>query len=106
MLEPIAAWACQFTPKVAVEPPDALLVEVEGSLRYFGGEPALLAALESGLATMSVQAAFATAPTPRAALWRARGGGLTLTELPVAVMRTEHEAFFRGIGVATVGEVL
>ena len=106
MLEPIAAWACQFTPKVALEPPDALLVEVEGSLRYFGGEPALLAALKSGLAEMGVQAMFATAPTPRAALWRARGGGLTLTELPVAVMRTEHEAFFRGIGVATLGEVL
>jgi protein ImuB len=106
MLEPIAAWACQFTPKVALEPPDALLVEVEGSLRYFGGEPALLAALESGLAAMSVQAALATAPTPRAALWRARGGGLPLTELPVAAMRTDHDAFFRGIGVATVGEVL
>ena len=106
MLEPIAAWACQFTPKVALEPPDALLVEVEGSLRYFGGEPALLAALESGLVEMGVPAALATAPTPRAALWRARGGGLPLTELPVAVMRTEHETFFRSIGVATVGEVL
>jgi len=106
MLEPIAAWACQFTPKVALEPPDALLVEVEGSLRYFGGEPALLASLEGGLAEMGAQAAFATAPTPRAALWRARGGGLPLTELPVAVMRAEHDDFFRGIGVATVGEVL
>ncbi|HWI36004.1 MAG TPA: hypothetical protein VNU64_06085, partial [Burkholderiales bacterium] len=106
MLEPIAAWACQFTPKVALEPPDALLVEVEGSLRYFGGEPALLAALEAGLSEMGVQAVFATAPTPRAALWRARGGGLTLTELPVTVMRTEHEAFLRSVGVATVGEVL
>lgn len=106
MLEPIAAWACQFTPKVALEPPDALLVEVEASLRYFGGENALRAALESGLAGMEVQAAIATAPTPRGALWKARGGGLPLTELPVSVMRTEHEGFFRSIGVATVGEIL
>jgi protein ImuB len=106
MLEPIAAWACQFTPKVALEPPDALLVEVEGSLRYFGGEPALMAALEVGLAQMQVPAAIATAPTLRAALWRARGGGLPLTELPVSAMRTDDEAFFRSIGVATVGEVL
>ena len=106
MLEPIAAWACQFTPKVALEAPDALLVEVEGSLRYFGGEPALMGALEAGLAQMQVPAAIATAPTPRAALWRARGGGLPLTELPVSVMRAEDEAFFRSIGVATVGEVL
>ena len=104
-LEPIAAWACQFTPKVSLEPPEALLVEVEGSLRYFGGEGALVAALESGLAEMAVEAAIATAPTPRGALWRARGGGLPLTELPVAVMGAD-EGFFRSIGVATVGEVL
>ncbi len=106
MLEPIAAWACQFTPKVALEAPDALLVEVEGSLRYFGGETALMAALEAGLAQMQVPAAIATAPTPRAALWRARGGGLPLTELPVSVMRAGDEAFLRSMGVATVGEVL
>jgi protein ImuB len=106
MLEPIAAWACQFTPRVALEAPDALLVEVEGSLRYFGGEPALLSALESGLASMDVQTVMATAPTPRAALWRARGAGLPLTELPVSVMRMPDEAFFRSIGVATLGEVL
>jgi protein ImuB len=106
MLEPTAAWACQFTPKVALEPPDALLIEVEGSLRYFGGEAALLALLESGLSDLGLEAFIAMAPTPRGALWRARGGGLPLTELPVAVMRTADEAFFRSIGVATVGEVL
>src|SRR5204862_3581095 len=54
MLEPTAAWACQFTPKVSLEPPDALLVEVEGSLRYFGGEAALIAALEAGLSEMQI----------------------------------------------------
>src|SRR3954470_13426161 len=105
MLEPIAAWACQFTPKVALEPPDALLIEVESSLRYFGGEQALTGALEAGLADMQIPATLATALTPRAALWRARGGGLPLTELPIGVMRVE-EAFFRSIGVATIAEVL
>ena len=34
-LEAIAAWACQFTPRVSLEPPQALLLEVEGSLRLF-----------------------------------------------------------------------
>ena len=74
-------------------------------MRYFGGEDALIAALEGGLADMQVEAAIATAPTPRAALWRARGGGLPLTELPISALRVE-EAFFRSIGVGTVGEVL
>src|SRR5207248_1850881 len=86
MLEPLAAWACQFTPRVALEPPDALLAEVEGSLRYFGGYDALIAALECGLAELGLQASLVTAPTARAALWRARGGGLSLNELPVSVI--------------------
>src|SRR4051812_20324166 len=85
MLEPIAAWACQFTPKVALEPPDALLIEVEGGLRYSGGEQALTGGLEGGLADIQLPATRAAAPPPRAGLWPARGGGLPLTELPIGV---------------------
>src|SRR6266850_5838918 len=105
MLEPIAAWACQFTPRVALEPPDALLAEVEGSLRYFGGRDALTAALECGLAELGLQASLATAPTARAALWRARGAGVSLNELPVSVIGADA-AFFKSIGIATLGELL
>src|SRR6266436_5789738 len=104
-LEPLAAWACQFTPRVALEPPDALVAEVEGSLRYFGGRGALLAALQAGVAELGLQAGFATAPTARAALWRARGGGLPLEQLPVAVIGVEED-FFVTIGVSTIGELL
>ncbi len=104
-LPPLAAWACQFTPRVSLEP-DALLLEVEGSVRYFGGQDALLAALECGLAELGLQASLATAPTARAALWCARGGGLPFAELPVFVMGGEHAAFFRSIGVATLGQLL
>src|SRR5258706_7857886 len=92
-LEPLAAWACQFTPRVALEPPDALVAEVEGSLRYFGGRGALLAALQAGGAQLGLQAGVATAPTARAALWRARGGGPPPEEPPVGVPRAA-EAFF------------
>ena len=104
-LPPLAAWACQFTPRVALEP-DALLLEVEGSLRYFGGQDALLVALECGLAELGVQASLATAPTARAALWCARGGGLPFPELPVSTMGGEHAGFFKSIGISTLGEVL
>ena len=105
MLEPLAAWACQFTPRVALEPPDALLAEVEGSLRYFGGREALGAALECGLAELGMQASLAAASTARAALWRARGSGLPLEQLPIGVIGAD-EAFFASIGVATLGELL
>src|SRR2546421_4663585 len=104
MLEPLAAWACQFTPRVALEP-EALLLEVEGSLRYFGGVEALRAALECGLAELGVQASLATAATARAALWHARGGGLPFAQLPPSVIGAE-DAFFKQIGIRTIGELL
>lgn len=103
-LETLAGWACQFTPRVALEP-DALLLEIEGSLRCFGGREALLGALEGGLSELGLRASAATAPTARAALWRARGGGSPLEALPVGVLGRD-EAFFSHIGIHTVGELL
>jgi protein ImuB len=105
LLEPLAAWACQFTPRVSLEAPDALVAEVEGSLRYFGGRHGLACALQAGLVAMQVEFDLAFARTARAALWRARGGGLKLGELPVAVTGRDA-AFFRAIGVSTLGEVM
>src|SRR3970040_815699 len=74
-LEPIAAWACRFTPKVLLEPPHGLLLEVEGSLRYFGGRDGLLGKLRAGLAELGFEASVAPADTARGALWLARRGG-------------------------------
>lgn len=103
-IEAIAAWACQFTPRVSLERPDALLAEVGGSLRYFGGLPALLEALRAGLADLGLEASLATAGTPRAALWLARGSGAVLDALPLEVTRWELD-FFRTIGIATLGDL-
>ena len=74
-LEHVAAWACQFTPRVSLEPPHGLLLEVEGSLRLFGGLERLLERLREGLDAMELTAQLAVAPVARAALWRARGHG-------------------------------
>jgi len=105
-LEPLAACACQFTPKVALEPPDALLADVEGSVRYFGGLESFLGRLRGGLGELGFAASIAVAPTARAALWRARGGGqLELEALPLEVTGFELD-LPRNIGIATVGELL
>jgi len=104
-LAPIAGWACQFTPKVALAAPDALLAEVEASLRYFGGLEAFLETMRARLETLGMSASLAVAPTGLAALWLARGGTGPLEALPLEVTGFELD-FFRGIGVTTVGEAL
>ena len=104
-LEPIAAWACQFTPRVSLEPPCALVAEVEASLRYFGGRDALAAKLRSGLAELGFEASLGLARTARAALWLARAGGGEFDDLPLEVTGFDL-GFFKSIGLSTVGEVL
>ena len=104
-LAPISAWACQFTPKVSLEPPQELLLEVQGSLRLFNGFDGLEKRLTVGLGELGYAFSLATAATARAALWRARGEGAALEALPVEVTRFDVE-FLRSIGIATLGELL
>jgi protein ImuB len=104
-LPPIAAWACQFTPRVSLEPPQELLLEVQGSLRLFGGFESFKRDLAAGLSRLGYPFSFATAGTARAALWLSRGEGEAFEALPVGVMRFDAE-FFKSIGISTVGELL
>jgi protein ImuB len=106
-LETIAAWACQFTPKVSLEPPQALLLEVEGSLRLFDGLECLHKRLHSGVEEMGFTTILATAATPRAALWLARGQCQTLAQVPLdAACNEEAASFLKSIGIATLGELM
>ena len=104
-LAPIAAWACQFTPKVSLEPPQELLLEVQGSLRLYGGFEPLKAKLAAGLGELGFPFSLARAFTARAALWLARGDGEALEALPIEVTGFDAE-FLRGIGVTSVGALL
>ncbi|MGH8670166.1 MAG: Y-family DNA polymerase [Burkholderiales bacterium] len=106
-LEAIAAWACRFTPKVSLEPPQGLLLEVEGSLRLFGGRQGLREAIEAGIAAMGFPARIAAAATPRAALWLSQHQHENLQETPVGLACSgEPLAFLRSIGVATIGALM
>lgn len=104
-LAPIAGWACQYTPRVSLEPPQALLAEVEASLRLFGGRDALLAAMRAGLDALGAEASIGVAPTATAALWLARGRVGRLESVPLEATGFDL-ALFRSIGVSTVGELL
>ena len=93
---------------MSLEPPQALLLEVEGSLRYFGGRWKFLARLRAGLSRLGFEARIAEAPRARAALWRARGDGRRLEAQPVAVMdlAPEDAALLAGLGVHTLGGLM
>ncbi|WP_375803775.1 DNA polymerase Y family protein [Azonexus sp.] len=84
----LACAAGRFTPSVSLAPPDALLLEIGGCLRLFGGAPALVEAVLAACGEQGWSVAWAAAPTPLAALWLARAGGrriVTAAQLPAAL---------------------
>lgn len=73
-LQAMASWSLQFSAQVSLAPPDALLVEVGGSRRLFGGLGSLVNALRSSLAAMGHEVRLVLAPTPQGALLLVRAG--------------------------------
>ena len=71
-LERVAAWACQFTAQVSIAGETELLLEIGGSLRFFGGLEVLHTTIERGLQELGYTARLACAPTPLAAQWFVR----------------------------------
>ncbi len=68
----LGAWAGAFTSFVSLVPPDALLLEIRGSLRLFGGLEALRRRVRDALHATGHHCLEAVAPTPLAAAWLAR----------------------------------
>lgn len=107
-LEAVATWACQFTSRVSLEPPQGVLLEVEGSLRLFGGAGSLMALVRRGLARLGFEALLGAGASARAALWLARGAGASLDALPVEAIDAapETRALLRRIGIRTLGGLM
>ncbi|TAN50410.1 MAG: DNA polymerase Y family protein [Betaproteobacteria bacterium] len=107
-LEGVAAWLGRFTPRVSLEAPCQVAAEVAGSLRLFGGLERLEQALRSGLDALGFGVRLASAPTARAALWRAAGGASALEDLRVEVTGAGADslALLRSLGIRTLGELM
>src|SRR5512137_382428 len=86
-LATVATCATRFTPAVSLAPPDAVLAEIGGSLRLFGGLPRLAAHLADGPRSLGFAARFAFAPTPTATLLFARVGHTAALFDPAALPR-------------------
>ncbi len=71
-LERAARRCYRVTPTVSLAPPDAVVLEVRGSLRLFGGFEGIQNALQATLTPLGHDYHWAAAPTPGASLLLAR----------------------------------
>lgn len=117
-LHNLAAWAGQFTSTVCVQP-GGLLLEIEGSLKLFGGLQALRLRIERGLRKLGYSARTAVAPTPLGSWLLARAGqpqaveslshlNSILRSLSINILeRPEHLLHtLRALGLRTIGDCL
>jgi protein ImuB len=118
MLQRLCLHAQTFTSFVSIEPPNALLLEIKGSLRLLGPLKTLHANIDACWRGLAMQAYSATAPSTLAALWLARGGSAAqiedlgalaghLAQLPIACTAWDGERLqtLRAMGVTRVGEL-
>lgn len=118
-LERLARVAQQFTSRVSIEPPDALLLEVRGSVRLFGSLERLLADLDAAWHRLPLEASSSVAPSTLGALWLARGASAARVEssaalaaalaaLPIRVTAWPEETLqtLSAMGVNRLGELL
>lgn len=118
-LERLARVAQRFTPLVSIELPNALLLEIKGSVKLFGSLERLHADIDAVWQQLSLNANSATTPSPLAALWLARGAKRLLLEdtatlagalaaLPLACTSWDAQRLntLHAMGVRSVGELL
>ena len=125
-LERLGARAQRLTPRVSLDPPDGLLLEVKGSLHLFGGVEGLTREMAGECSRLRLPCTLALAPTPLSALVLARASrkvaapvalqAITdpaqlvgkLSSLPLALLRWPQDTLDRlaRIGVRTIGEAL
>ncbi len=118
-LQRLALCAERYTPRVSLEPPDGLLLEVKGSLHLFAGVAGLRLAVTDDCRRLGMPPVVAFAPTPRAALALARAGRAQavldpaqligqLAPLPLATLRWPEDVLERlaRTGVRTIGAAM
>ncbi len=110
VLRHVAVHCYRFTSLVSLEPPDGLVMELQGSLRLFGDAHALIARIDKELRAQGMAVHLAAASTPTAALWlsRACSSRSTLSALSVACLRwpQAQTRLLESLGVQTVADLM
>ena len=118
ILSDLAACAHELTSLVSLDWPDGLLLEVQGSLKLFGGLAAVKEKIAAELDRRRMRFSSCAAPTPLAALWLARQAREDVLEssalpgalitLPLATTRWPDDVrtLLAEMGVRAVGDCL
>ena len=118
LLESIAEWCLRYTPLVACDTPDGLLLDIGGCAHLYGGEDDLIADLASRLERAGFAFRIATAGTIGAA-WAAAHEGEParypagaerefLAPLPLAALRLDGAtvASLARVGLKRIGDII
>ena len=118
LLEQVADWCLRYTPLVACDAPDGLLLDITGCAHLYGGETALVADLSARLERAGLACAIAVAGSIGAVSAAARYGAAghhangeerkLLTPLPLAALRLEPAtvASLARVGLKCVGDII
>ena len=118
-LESLALWAQRWGPWSALDPPDGLVIDINGAAHLFGGEARLLGDVLARLARRGLAARAAIAPTAGAAWALAHYGPQAailapeddaaerLASLPVAALRLDEDILLvlRRLGLKRLGDL-
>lgn len=119
-LERLALWALRFSPVVAADPPDGLVIDTTGADHLHGGEAIMLTSMVERFAASGIEARAAIADTWGAAHAAARlsgrvtlvvpegGNGTMLRNLPIEGLRLDpgiaHD--LRTLGFERIGDLM
>src|SRR5690606_8794469 len=113
-LDRLAQACARYTPLVALDPPDGLILDITGAAHLFGGEGALVADAETRLERTGMTVRAALGPTADAARALARypappapDEAAAIRRLPVAALELDAEATraLTRAGLKTIGDL-
>jgi protein ImuB len=119
-LEALARWMIRFSPVVALQPPDAIFLDLTGCERLFGGIKTIVDRISRALRAMLLTHQIAVAPTSGAAFALAAAGNqdrfliddhqllASLAPLPPWALRIEHDvaAALEHVGIVTIEQLM
>lgn len=117
LLEGVAAWCERYTPLIAADPPDGVLLDISGCAHLFAGEQNLLNDLVGRLSQFgfSVRSAIASTAGAAWAVARCGWGGIVqtgderqaLAPLPIAALRLPAETAMTmaRVGFKRIGDI-